>query len=47
LSRVAVNSWTFEAELWSSESIAVWAFVTLPPEPGDRVEIELTLVTDK
>jgi hypothetical protein len=31
--------WTFEAEVWSSESVAAWAFVTLPAEVGDDVRL--------
>jgi len=33
------QSWDFEAELWSSESVASWAFVTLPGEVGDDVRL--------
>ena len=32
-------AWTFRAELWSSESVASWAFVSLPPEMGDDVRL--------
>ena len=38
MSRVA-GSWTFEAELWSSESFSAWAFLTLPSEIGDDVRL--------
>lgn len=34
-----MESWTFEAELWSSEQFAAWAFVTLPAEVGDDVRL--------
>jgi hypothetical protein len=34
-----VESWTFEAELWSSEQFAAWAFLTLPAEVGDDVRL--------
>ena len=34
-----MESWTFEAELWSSESFATWAFVGLPPDVGDDVRL--------
>ena len=34
-----VDSWTFEAELWSSESVASWVFLTLPPEVCDDVRL--------
>jgi Domain of unknown function (DUF1905) len=34
-----VDSWTFDAELWSAESFAAWAFVTLPSEVGDDVRL--------
>jgi hypothetical protein len=34
-----VESWTFDAELWASESVASWAFVTLPPQVGDDVRL--------
>ena len=32
-----MTPWTFEAELWSSESFAAWAFLTLPAEVSDDV----------
>ena len=35
-----VESWTFEAELWSWESVASWAFVSLPAEAGDDVRLQ-------
>ena len=31
--------WTFEAELWSAEQFAAWAFLTLPPDVGDDVRL--------
>ena len=31
--------WRFDAELWSSESFAAWAFLTLPAEVGDDVRL--------
>jgi hypothetical protein len=34
-----VDSWTFDAELWSSEQFAAWAFLTLPAEVGDDVRL--------
>jgi hypothetical protein len=34
-----MDSWTFEAELWSSESVASWVFLTLPPEVGEDVRL--------
>jgi len=34
-----MESWTFDAELWSSEQFAAWAFVTLPAEVGDDVRL--------
>jgi uncharacterized protein DUF1905 len=36
---VSDRAWTFEAELWSSEQFAAWAFVTLPAEVGDDVRL--------
>ena len=32
-----MDGWTFEAELWSSESVASWVFLTVPPEVGEDV----------
>jgi hypothetical protein len=32
-------TWTFEAELWSSETVAAWVFVTLPAEVGDDLRL--------
>ena len=34
-----MESWTFEAELWASESVASWVFVSLPAEVGDDVRL--------
>jgi len=34
-----VQSWEFEAELWSSEQFAAWAFLTLPADVGDDVRL--------
>ena len=34
-----MESWTFEAELWASESVASWVFVSLPAEVGDDVQL--------
>jgi hypothetical protein len=34
-----VESWTFEAELWASESMGSWVFVSLPAEVGDDVRL--------
>ena len=34
-----MDSWTFEAELWASESVASWVFITLPPEVGDDLRL--------
>ena len=34
-----MESWAFEAELWSSEQFAAWAFLTLPAEVGDDVRL--------
>ena len=34
-----MESWTFEAELWVSESSASWVFLSLPPEVGDDVRL--------
>ena len=34
-----METWTFDAELWSSESFAAWAFLTLPPEPSEDVRM--------
>ena len=34
-----MESWSFEAELWSSEQFAAWAFLTLPAEVGDDVRL--------
>ena len=34
-----MESWTFEAELWSSEQFAAWAFLTLPPDVSDDVRL--------
>ncbi|MDX6374761.1 MAG: hypothetical protein QOD98_3749 [Nocardioidaceae bacterium] len=34
-----MDSWTFDAELWSSEQFAAWAFLTLPAEVGDDVRL--------
>ena len=31
--------WSFDAELWSSESFAAWAFLTLPGEVGEDVRL--------
>jgi Domain of unknown function (DUF1905) len=36
---VTEESWSFEAELWSSESFAAWAFLTLPPDVGEDVRL--------
>jgi hypothetical protein len=30
-------AWVFEAELWSSQSVAAWAFVTVPADVGEDV----------
>jgi hypothetical protein len=32
-------AWTFEAELWSAEAFAAWAFLTLPADVGDDVRL--------
>jgi hypothetical protein len=37
--QVSDETWAFEAELWSSESFAAWAFLTLPAEVGDDVRL--------
>jgi len=37
--RVSEERWRFDAELWSSESFAAWAFLTLPAEVGDDVRL--------
>ena len=34
-----MESWTFEAELWASESVGSWVFLTLPPDVGDDVRM--------
>jgi hypothetical protein len=34
-----VESWSFEAELWASESVARWVFLTVPQEVGDDVRL--------
>ena len=34
-----MESWTFEAELWASESVASWVFVSLPGEICDDVRL--------
>jgi len=31
--------WSFDAELWSSESFAAWAFLTLPRDVGEDVRM--------
>lgn len=36
---LAAHAWTFEAELWSAEQFAAWAFLTLPAEVGDDVRL--------
>jgi hypothetical protein len=39
VSRIIVDAWTFEAELWSAEAFAAWAFVALPSDVGDDVRL--------
>ena len=34
-----MESWTFEAELWSSETVGSWVFLTLPPDVGDDLRL--------
>ena len=34
-----MESWSFEAELWASESVASWVFLTVPPEVSDDVRL--------
>ena len=34
-----MESWSFDAELWASESVGSWVFLTLPPEVGDDVRL--------
>jgi hypothetical protein len=34
-----VESWSFDAELWASESVGTWVFLTLPPEVSDDVRL--------
>jgi hypothetical protein len=34
-----VESWRFDAELWASESVGSWVFLTVPPEVGDDVRL--------
>ena len=34
-----MQSWEFEAELWSSEQFAAWAFLTLPADVGEDVRL--------
>jgi len=34
-----VESWRFDAELWASESVGSWVFLTLPPEVSDDVRL--------
>jgi hypothetical protein len=36
---VSQERWSFDAELWSSESFAAWAFLTLPAEVGEDVRL--------
>ncbi|HCB06070.1 MAG TPA: DUF1905 domain-containing protein [Nocardioides sp.] len=33
------DSWTFTAELWQSESVASWVFVTLPDDVSEDVRL--------
>jgi uncharacterized protein DUF1905 len=32
-------AWVFESELWLSESVAAWAFVTVPGDVGEDVRL--------
>ena len=34
-----MDSWSFDAELWASESVGTWVFLTLPPEVSDDVRL--------
>ncbi len=34
-----MESWIFEAELWASESMGSWVFLTVPPEVGDDIHL--------
>jgi hypothetical protein len=36
---VAGPAWTFEAELWSAEQFAAWAFLTVPAEVGEDLRL--------
>jgi hypothetical protein len=33
------RAWTFEAELWSAEQFAAWAFLTVPAEVGEDIRL--------
>jgi len=33
------SEWTFEAELWASESVGSWVFLTVPGEVGDDIRL--------
>jgi hypothetical protein len=35
----AAETWAFVAQIWASESVGAWAFVTLPSEVGDDVRL--------
>ena len=32
-------AWSFEAELWSAEQFAAWAFLTVPAEVGEDIRL--------
>jgi hypothetical protein len=34
-----VTSWSFECELWESDSFAAWAFVSVPVELADELRV--------
>jgi hypothetical protein len=36
---VAGQAWTFDAELWVSQSVGSWVFLTLPDEVSDDVRL--------
>lgn len=35
----APAAWAFAAELWASESVGSWVFLTVPPDVGDDVRL--------
>jgi hypothetical protein len=33
------EGWEFEAEIWASESVGSWAFVTVPPDVDEDIRL--------